>query len=91
VDLVLGSPGALLRILNGCGSNSDILLRKREEWGRYLDGLAVHGVRRQGRLSFLVTGVGADEIAVDDPLSDSSVIIVPRDFGFRMVVMGGLP
>ena len=48
-------------------------------------------MRRVGRVSFMVVGVGSDEIAVDDPLSDSSVIVVPREFGLRMVVLGGLP
>jgi hypothetical protein len=91
MDFVLGQPGALLRILRGCASNSDILVRKREEWGIYLDGLVEHGVRRVGRMSFIVVGVGSDEIAVDDPLSDSSVIVVPREFGLRMVVLGVLP
>jgi hypothetical protein len=90
-DLVIGSPWSLLRIANGYGPGTDILRRRREEWGVYLDGLSGHGVRRLGRVSFMVTGVGVDEIAVLDPLSDSSVIIVPREFGFRMVVLGGLP
>ena len=91
MEFVLSQPVILLRILNACVSNSDILVRKREEWGIYLDGLGEHGVRRAGRVSFMVVGVGSDEIVVDDPLSDSSVIIVPRDFGLRMVVLGGLP
>jgi hypothetical protein len=91
MEFVLSQPVILLRILNACVSNSDILVRKREEWGIYLDGLVEHGVRREGRISFMVVGVGSDEIAVDDPLSDSSVIIVPREFGLRMVVLGGLP
>ena len=91
MEFVLSQPGVLLRILNACGSNSDIMVRKREEWGIYLDGLVEHGVRRVGRVSFMVVGVGSDEIAVDDPLSDSSVIVVPREFGLRMVVLGGLP
>jgi hypothetical protein len=91
MEFVLSQPVILLRILNACVSNSDILVRKREEWGIYLDGLVEHGVRRAGRISFMVVGVGSDEIVVDDPLSDSSVIIVPREFGLRMVVLGGLP
>lgn len=90
MDLVLGEPGTMLRIMNG-HSNSSILMRRREEWGIYLDGLGDYGVRRVGRLSFLVTGAGSDEIAVADPLLGDSVILVPREFGFRMVVMGGLP
>ena len=45
-------------------------------------------------MSFMVAGVGSDEIAVDDPLTASGptrLIVVPRDFAFRMVVLGGLP
>jgi hypothetical protein len=91
MEFVLSQPVILIRLLNACASNSDILVRKREEWGIYLDGLVEHGVRRAGRVSFMVVGVGPDEIAVGDPLSDSSVIIVPREFGLRMVVLGGLP
>lgn len=90
MDLVLGGSGTMLRIMNG-RSDSSILMKRRELWGIYLDGLGEYGVRRVGRVSFFVTGVGVDEIAVVDPLSGDSVIIVPREFGFRMVVIGGLP
>jgi len=44
MEFVLSQPGVLLRILNACGSNSDIMVRKREEWGIYLDGLVEHVV-----------------------------------------------
>jgi hypothetical protein len=91
VDFVLGRPGALLRILNSCASNSDILVRRREEWGVYLDGLEDHGVRRVGKIAHMVIGSSGDEVVVVDPLNESSLILVPRDFAFRMVVMGGLP
>lgn len=90
MDFVLGGSGTMLRIMNG-HSNSSILMKRREAWGIYLDGLVDYGVWRQGRVSYMVTGVGADEIAVLDPLSGDSVIVVPREFGFRMVVLGGLP
>jgi len=50
-----------------------------------------HGVRRVGKLAHKVIGSSGDEVAVQDPLNESSLILVPRDFAFRMVVMGGLP
>jgi len=48
-------------------------------------------VRRVGKLAHKVIGSSGDEVAVQDPLNESSLILVPRDFAFRMVVMGGLP
>ena len=86
LEVLLSDPDVVLRILSGSSGS--------EEWGIYLNGLAVHGVRRLGRMSFMVAGVGSDEIAVDDPLTASGptrLIVVPRDFAFRMVVLGGLP
>ena len=91
LDSLFSDPEVALRILSGSSDNRDIAVRRSEEWRLYLSGLEVHGVRREGRLLHMVVGTGAGEVAVDDPLSDSSLIVVPWDFAFRMVVMGGLP
>jgi hypothetical protein len=93
LEVLLSDPDVVSRILSGSSP--------AEEWGIYLNGLAAHGVRRLGRMSFtdtfipkIVVGVGSDEIVVDDPLMTAGptrIIVVPRDFAFRMVVLGGLP
>jgi hypothetical protein len=90
-DALFYDTDAARRILSSAMGHRDIFARMSEEWGVYLDGLEEHGVRRVGRLAHMVIGSSGDEVAVDDPLADSSLILVPRDFAFRMVVMGGLP
>lgn len=90
-DSLFADPDVLSRVLAGSSDHGELFRRRGEEWVSYLGGLREHGVRREGRLVRMVVGSGEDDIVVDDPLSDSSVIIVPREFGFRMVVLGGLP
>lgn len=88
---VLDDPEVVRRVLESSVSHRDVFIRRGEVWGEYLSGLEEHGVRRVGRLAHLALGSGGDEVVVADPFSESSLIVVPRDFAFRMVVLGGLP
>ena len=91
LDELFGNPDAARRILSSAMGRRDIFVRMTEEWGVYLDGLEDHGVRRVGKIAHMVIGSSGDEVVVVDPLNESSLILVPRDFAFKMVVLGGLP
>lgn len=91
LDVLLSDPVVLSRIFSKPATNGDLSVRRSEEWRLYLEGLECHGVRREGRLLHMLMGTGLGDIAVDDPFSSSSLIVVPVDFAFRMVVLGGLP
>ena len=99
LEVVLGDPEVVRRVSSSV-RHRDVLICMGEVWGEYLLGLEEHGVRRVARLAHLASGSVGDEVVIADPFFDSSVelarlsatlIVVPREFGLRMVVLGGLP
>lgn len=88
VDDVLGV--RLVDVLNNV-RGSGFLKSSRAGWVVYLDGLSEHGVRRVGRLSFLVLGCDEGDVAIEDPILGGTVVLVPKVFAEKVVVLGGFP